>query len=246
RYLEQEKNLRDRDLDSVDEQTDAVLDRIQDPAMPGQWDVRGMVVGSVQSGKTANYLGVITKALDAGYKIVIVLAGIHKNLRAQTQERIDEGILGFDSQRRLDPNRADYRIGVGKLVMPELGNPPAITTLTNSSDNGDLTSGAQTVNASLSSGPIILVVKKNRSPLKNILKWLEVAAGQLEHQAPGSPIAHLPLLLIDVEADNASINTKDKPGVDPDETIITAINGYIRRILVRFEQSTYIGYTATP
>lgn len=246
RYLEQEKNLRDRDLDSVDEQTDAVLDRIQDPAMPGQWDVRGMVVGSVQSGKTANYLGVITKAIDAGYKIVIVLAGIHKNLRAQTQERIDEGILGFDSQRRLDPNRADYRIGVGKLVMPELGNPPTITTLTNSSENGDFTSGAQTVNASLSSGPIILVVKKNRSPLKNILKWLEVAAGQLGHQAPGSPIADLPLLLIDDEADNASINTKDKPGVDPDETNITAINGYIRRILGRFDQSTYIGYTATP
>jgi hypothetical protein len=246
RYLEQEKNLRDRDLDAVDEQTDWIIDRIQDPATAGPWDVRGMVVGSVQSGKTANYVGVISKALDAGYKIVIILAGIHKNLRAQTQERIDEGILGFDSQRRLDQNRADYRIGVGKLVMHELGHPPSITPLTNSSMNGDFTAGAQTVNASLSGGPIILVVKKNKSPLENISKWLEVASGQLSHQAPGAPISGLPLLMIDDEADNASINTKDKPNVDDDETNITAINKEIRRILRRFEQSSYIGYTATP
>lgn len=246
RYLEQEKNLRDRDLDAVDEQTDWIIDRIQDPSTVGPWDVRGMVVGSVQSGKTANYVGVISKALDAGYKIIIVLAGIHKNLRAQTQERIDEGILGFDSQRRLDQNRADYRIGVGKLVMPELGHPPSITPLTNSSMNGDFTAGAQTVNASLSGGPIILVVKKNKSPLQNISKWLEVASGQLSHHAPGAPIAGLPLLMIDDEADNASINTKDKPNVDDDETNITTINKEIRLILRRFEQSAYIGYTATP
>ena len=246
RYLEQEKNLRDRDLDAVDEQTDSIIDRIQDPATAGPWDVRGMVVGSVQSGKTANYVGVISKALDAGYKIVIVLAGIHKNLRAQTQERIDEGILGFDSQHRKDQNREDYRIGVGKLVMPELGLPPSITPLTNSSINGDFTAGAQTATASLSGGPIILVVKKNKSPLKNISKWLEVASGQLGHQAAGAPISGLPLLMIDDEADNASINTKDKPDVEDDETNITAINKEIRRILQRFEQSAYIGYTATP
>jgi hypothetical protein len=246
RYLEQEKNLRDRDLDAVDDQTDSIIDRIQDPSTTGPWDVRGMVVGSVQSGKTANYVGVISKALDAGYKIVIVLAGIHKNLRAQTQERIDEGILGFDSQHRMDQNREDYRIGVGKLVMPKLGLPPSITPLTNSSINGDFTAGAQTVTASLSGGPIILVVKKNKSPLKNISKWLEVASGQLGHQAPGTPISALPLLMIDDEADNASINTKDRPNVEDDETNITTINKEIRRILQKFEQSAYIGYTATP
>ena len=245
-YLEHEKNFGDKDLDSVDEQTDAVLDRIQNPSIEGPWDVRGMVVGSVQSGKTANYVGVISKALDAGYKIVIILAGIHNNLRAQTQARIDEGIVGFDSQRRLDPNRADYRIGVGKLIMPDLGLAPAITPMTTSAEKGgDFTAGAQTVNVSLSGGQLILVVKKNLSPLKNILKWLEVAAGQLGHQAVGAPIAGMPLLMIDDEADNASINTKDKPNTDS-EVNITKINRKIRLILRRFEKSTYIGYTATP
>jgi hypothetical protein len=206
-----------------------------------------MVVGSVQSGKTANYVGVTTKALDAGYKVVIILAGIHNNLRAQTQERVDEGILGFDSQRRLDPDRADYRIGVGKLLKtPELGDPPTITPLTNSAENGDFTLGAQRVNVSLAGGPIILVVKKNQTPLKHILKWLEVAGGQLGHQVAGARITKLPLLMIDDEADNASINTKDRPGAHDEETNITKINKLIRLILTRFEQSSYIGYTATP
>jgi hypothetical protein len=246
RYLEQKKNLRGNELDSVDEQSDDVLDRIQNPALHGEWDVRGMVVGSVQAGKTANYLGVITKALDAGYKVVIILAGIHNNLRSQTQERVDEAIIGFDSQRRLDHDRSDYRLGVGELIMPELGDPPPITPLTTSAEDGDFNSGAQAATPSLLGPPKILVVKKNVSPLRHILKWLDVAAGQLDHQALGSKISKIPLLIIDDEADNASINTKDRPGVSNEETNVTRINGLIRRILKRFEKSSYIGYTATP
>lgn len=245
-YLAEEKNFGEKELDSVDEQTDTVLDRIEDPTKDGVWDVRGMVVGSVQSGKTANYTGVIAKALDAGYKIIIVLGGIHKNLRSQTQERIDEGIVGFDSQRRPTSGRTDYRIGVGKIISPELGNTPGITTMTSSADNGDFTARAQSVNVSLKGGPIILVVKKNVSPLRNILSWLDVAAGSLGHKEKGQPIEVIPLLLIDDEADNASINTKDKPMAEDEETNITATNRLIRLILKRFEQSAYIGYTATP
>lgn len=245
-YLAEEKNFGEKELDSVDEQTDTVIDRIQDPTKTGVWDVRGMVVGSVQSGKTANYTGVIAKALDAGYKIIIVLGGIHKNLRAQTQERIDEGIVGFDSQRRPTNGRSDYRIGVGKIISPLLGNAPSITTMTSSADNGDFTARAQSVNVSLKGGPIIMVVKKNVSPLKNILSWLDVAAGSLGHKEKGQPIEGLPLLLIDDEADNASINTKDKPALEDDEINITRTNQLIRLILARFEQSAYIGYTATP
>lgn len=245
-YLAEEKGFGEIELDSVDEQTDTVLDRIENPLKEGIWDVRGMVVGSVQSGKTANYTGVIAKALDAGYKVIIVLGGIHKNLRAQTQERIDEGIVGFDSQRRPSLGRTDFRIGVGKIISPALGPPPGITPMTSSADNGDFTAGAQIVNVSLKGGPVIMVVKKNQSPLKNILSWLEVAGGNLGHKEKGQPIAGVPLLLIDDEADNASINTKDKPSADDDETNITKINKLIRLILAQFEQSAYIGYTATP
>lgn len=245
-YLSEEKSFGEKELDSVDEQTDTVMDRIEDPTKKGVWDVRGMVVGSVQSGKTANYTGVIAKALDAGYKIIIVLGGIHKNLRAQTQERIDEGILGFDSQRRPTSGRSDYRIGVGKIISPLLGNIPGITTMTSSADNGDFTARAQSVNVNLKGGPIIMVVKKNVSPLKNILSWLDVASGNLGHKEKGQPIEGLPLLMIDDEADNASINTKDRPEAEDDEVSITRTNQLIRLILAKFEQTAYIGYTATP
>ena len=85
-----------------------ILGLLQDPTSDGVWNRRGLVIGHVQSGKTANYMGVIAKAADAGYRFIIVIAGIHNNLRKQTQERIDEGFIGRSS----DPaNRVS--IGVG-------------------------------------------------------------------------------------------------------------------------------------
>ena len=58
-----------------------------------------MVVGSVQSGKTANYIGLLTKAADYGYKIIIIIAGINETLRQQTQYRVNEGFVSEDMSR---------------------------------------------------------------------------------------------------------------------------------------------------
>ena len=71
-----------------------------------------MVVGQVQSGKTSNYTGLICKAADAGYKVVILLTGITENLRRQTQERIDEGIVGMTLKKEGKIERYP-RVGVG-------------------------------------------------------------------------------------------------------------------------------------
>ncbi len=62
----------------------------------------------MQSGKTANYIGLICKAADAGYKLIVILAGIDNGLRSQTQLRVDEGFLGFDTQyqQRYDEDRS--------------------------------------------------------------------------------------------------------------------------------------------
>ena len=84
-------------ITTLDDVTDRVLGLMQDPLRDGPWDRRGMVVGHVQSGKTANYAGLICKAADAGYKLIVVIAGVHNNLRSQTQRRIDEGFVGRDS-----------------------------------------------------------------------------------------------------------------------------------------------------
>jgi hypothetical protein len=221
--------------------TDDILDRIANPSKPGAWDKRGMVVGQVQSGKTSNYTGLINKAADAGYKLIIVLAGLHDSLRSQTQIRIDEGFLGFNSQRSLQYSNTN-KIGVAFYnPIDEKTNQPMelpANALTSSHLTGDFNRKvAQSAGIHLrSSDPIVAVVKKNSSILKNLITWL---AAWGEKQPDGKIIIrNVPFLLIDDEADNASINvSKDK---------VSAINGFIRALLSLFEQSSYVGYTATP
>jgi hypothetical protein len=242
RYLGREFGMPPPVVNSLHSLTDKILERLEDPARAGPWDRRGMVVGSVQSGKTANYTGLICKSIDSGYKLIIVLAGIHSNLRSQTQLRIDEGVTGFDTRnsRKLNPN--NLWIGVGRNP----GERYPIHSLTSSAEDGDFSKKVATqMNVMLGSDPVVLVVKKNSSLLRNLQEWVAAVAG---HQggADTKPIIRgVPLLLIDDEADNASINTKGKKGSDPDLDV-TAINGRIRGILDSFEKSAYVGYTATP
>ena len=233
-YLTDKKNFPSQVVTRLDDLTNDILDRLADPNAHDQFDKRGLVVGHVQSGKTSNYIGLINKAANAGYKLIIVLAGIHNSLRSQTQLRIDEGFLGYDSELSRSFNQSSNRIGVGKI-----DRQVAAHSLTSSSPNGDFKRNiADTVNLSLRArDPIIVVIKKNNSVLKNLIEWL--AAKQGEDYGNGSRIIRdIPLILIDDEADNASINiSKDS---------VSAINGSIRAILELFEKSAYVGYTATP
>lgn len=238
-YLQ--KKIAPDTINKLDNLTDDILDRIANPSTPGAWDKRGMVVGQVQSGKTGNYTGLINKSADAGYKLIIVLAGMHDSLRSQTQIRIDEGFLGFNSQRSLQYSNTN-KIGVGYYnQLDEKTNQPIdlpANALTSSHLNGDFNRKvAQSAGIHLrSSDPIVAVVKKNGSILKNLISWLAVWG---DKQPDGKIIIrNVPFLLIDDEADNASINvSKEK---------VSAINGCIRALLSLFEQSAYVGYTATP
>ena len=78
----------------LEEDTQKILSQSGDPKLVTNWDRRGMVVGSVQSGKTSNYLYLLAQAIDHGYKVIIVIAGLSENLRQQTQERINYGLIG--------------------------------------------------------------------------------------------------------------------------------------------------------
>jgi hypothetical protein len=233
-YLEEEKSWSPVVTGKLDQVTDAILGDIGNPAQSGAWDRRGMVVGDVQSGKTANYTGLICKAVDAGYKLVIVLAGMTNDLRSQTQSRLDAEFLGFESE--LDrQHESGSRIGVGKL---EDHGQLIVQPLTYSAHGGDFRA-RNGANAQLGGNPLLLVVKKNTSVLKRILAWVE-GQGQTNPETGERIVNGIPVLLLDDEADNASVNTKD-PEEDP-----TAINRAIRKILKTFSQSSYIGYTATP
>lgn len=203
-----------------------ILGHLQDPKSEGSWDRRGLVIGQVQSGKTANYMGVIAKAADAGYKFIIVIAGIHNNLRKQTQERVDEGFVGRSSDPK---NRVPVGVGANK-------NYPKPVTITNIYDDFK-TSTAKQSGWKLNdfSRPIILVIKKNVKTLESLHNWLRDMNLQGDNQ-----ISDVPMLMIDDEADNASINT-NTDDLDPTKT-----NKMIRQILQLFAKSCYVGYTATP
>src|SRR3546814_12057937 len=84
---------------AMDEVTDRVLDRMGNPGENAAWERKGMVVGHVQSGKTANYTGLICKAADAGSRLIVVIAGIHNNLRNQRTEERRVGKKGVSTCR---------------------------------------------------------------------------------------------------------------------------------------------------
>ncbi len=217
-------------LAALDDVTNQILGLLENPKKTDSWDRRGMVVGHVQSGKTANYTGLICKAADAGYQLVVVIAGVHNNLRNQTQIRIDEGFVGRDSARMLS-NGQDKIIGVGQF---DSSKEPV--TFTNSKrDFNKAVATSVGVGLHGLKNPAVFVIKKNSSTLKNLLEWLR------EHSRRGNrSTIDAPMLLIDDEADNASINTKHGKGE------VTRINGQIRDLLKMFERSCYVGYTATP
>ena len=236
-YLEEKKKFPPKTVQSIEKLTDRTLDALFEPTQKAQIDKRGMVVGQVQSGKTANYTGLICKAADAGFKMIIVLAGIHKNLRSQTQLRLDEGFLGFDTQQERVNRNNNLWIGVGE---PRSNRNLIAHSLTSSSDSGDFNAGAANALALnfYTNDPIIAVVKKNAYVLNRLEQWLSAQSSETNNG--DKIIRNKPLLIIDDEADNASINTK-RDDLNP-----TKINGQIRNLLRLFQKSAYVGYTATP
>ena len=245
RYLEDYKGMPPNTVRSLNEITDTVLGLLEAPERPGPWDRRGMVVGQVQSGKTSNYIGLICKAADAGYRLIVVLAGVHNSLRSQTQLRLDEGFLGFDTQKRMLFDQGNARIGVG--AMPGAGLFIA-HALTSSADDGDFKLGVAKSAGVMVGGadPVILVVKKYKSVLENLIKYATAVLKQ-EHPTTGAMVVRdVPLLVIDDEADHASVNTAPEAAPDEEEVEPRAINRLIRQLLGAFDKSAYVGYTATP
>lgn len=233
-------------IDALDRSTDGILGLLEDPRREGDWDRRGLVVGHVQSGKTGNYTGLICKAADAGYKIIIVLAGLHNNLRAQTQMRLDEGFLGYATAPLVGDTAP---IGVGEIDADPNLRPNYVTNRTN---NGDFSNAiARNLGISPEQRPWLFVVKKNKTVLTRLLAWVRSHVADAKDQETGRKlVTRLPLLLLDDEADHASVDTGeqifDEQGKPDEDHSPTEINKLIRRLLHTFTRSAYVGYTATP
>ena len=238
-------------INALDRNTESILEYCADP-QKSLTTRKGMVVGNVQSGKTANYLGLICKAADAGYKVIIVIAGMLEDLRRQTQERLEESFVGVNDIK-------GEKVGIGNFSERDEKYKPICVTdrendFTKSKTNSDLINITQ-------SAPYVIVVKKNTNTLKHLNTWLnKIRKNYDDDRIP------LPLLLIDDEADNASIDIKSRrkknttknqnkkddpvqnlyPEENPENFNVTAINRNLRLILKKFTTCTYIGYTATP
>lgn len=237
-FLDSESQLPPRGITNMDELTNEVLKELGDPQEKGDWDRRGMVVGQVQAGKTANYTALINKALDTGYKIVIVLAGTQDDLRSQTQKRLDRGVIGGDT--RLPPDGAVgwAKIGVGLYRTGSTRR--SVIPITDATLEGDFSKTKYTGIEIGGESALLLVVKKNSRILRRIHKWAQAYAQERAGGQPGV-LPDVPLLMIDDEADSAGINLAPN-----DEDGPSAINRRIREILNDFGQKSYVGYTATP
>ncbi|QDT33929.1 Z1 domain protein [Thalassoglobus polymorphus] len=219
-------------VDANEEVINNILDFSGDPTTPGKWSRKGLVMGNVQSGKTQNYLGLINKAIDSGYRTIILLGGHLNDLRRQTQERVDEGVLGRES-RHLAEARAvqPERIGVGLIRDNEIDT--GTTTIGDFNKNfadrfGFKLSGSKVV---------IFTIKKHTGVMERLYDWIR----NFHYLDPGQDKKlDGPLLLIDDEADYASINTKHH------REEVTRTNEFIRKLLTLFHRNTYVGYTATP
>ena len=241
----QEDKLSDVVVEGLDEATDNILELLEDPLRTSAWDRRGLVVGHVQSGKTSNYTGLICKAADAGYKIIIVLAGMHNNLRSQTQMRLEEGFLGYETTNDRSAGKA---IGVAHF-----GEDLKTNSATTRANNGDFSSAAARRFHGISpeERPWLFVVKKQKTVLTALLRWIQTRVADATDIDDGRKlVTKLPLLMIDDEADNASVDTGEQlfneDGTPDEEHQPKTINSLIRQILHAFTRKAYVGYTATP
>lgn len=224
-YLQFDKKFPPNVIDSMDDVSDEIVDLLGNPQSNEAFQRRGLVVGDVQSGKTANYISVINKASDAGYKIIVLLTGTIEKLRKQTQIRVDEGFIGKSS------DNTQSIVGVGKYDNTIV--PLFFTTVFD--DFKSTSTRLLGISLDNMTNTCVLVLKKNVSVLKNLNQWIKN-----QNLRGGSSVVDNSLLVIDDEADNASINTNDE------DKSPTKINEQIRILLNLFTRTSYLGFTATP
>ena len=253
-----ENKLGPKRFEQLDISSDSILEEIENPKRDAPWDTRGLVVGDVQSGKTANYTAVITKALDLGFKLVIVMSGIFNSLRDQTQKRIQANVITSSTEiPKVNFLTGEMRVKNEKII-----------------DTGDFSQTQARRKIFPGMDPAVLIIKKNVNNLKAVLDWLAAQDGthresniEEEWKTKGDGttlpkhrlIVNTPLLLIDDECDSASLDISKREGgnralveyedEDDKERALanpSRTNLLIRQILESFNKKAYIGYTATP
>lgn len=235
-WLVNEKGISPRVVKDMGVLTDDILDLVGDPRRSGAWNRVGLVLGDVQSGKTGTYLGLFNKAIDAGYRLIVVLGGHTGYLRQQTQKRVDEGVVGMSkpmpgSKLGTDASPERY-VGIGVNNRELVGRVAARTSVW--SDFNSATQQTTLIHVGkMPDQTFVFVVKKNKHILQSLVN-------EFQEQTGSNGKLELPMILLDDESDYASVDTSKE---DDDPTVINAL---IRELLTKFERSSYIGFSATP
>lgn len=256
-YCQQLREVADWPEESIQilaDSTSKVVERISDPTRKEAYQAKGLVVGYVQSGKTANFTGVIAKAADAGYRLIIVLAGTTDNLRQQTQRRIDKELIGVELLEDDYIDDDDYNAFLRHGAMPSSLGAFDWQRLTGPDDDYQaLRQGIEALNFRPSDPALpfydpanlhratarIMVVKKNPSVLKKVAKDLKRIKEKKQVR-----LEDIPTLVIDDESDQASVDTT-RPNLQQRKKR-TATNQAIVGLLKELPRAQYVGYTATP
>ncbi len=266
-YLGKKRNFDPESLATLDRSTTSVVSRMSSPQRPEAFQSKGLVIGYVQSGKTANFTGVIAKAIDSGYRLIIILSGTQNMLRNQTQRRIDMELVGKEGIRPPGAEPQDHDYGDDpdweEMFIEHGGIPRSLggtninRLTTEGRDFRHLKVGvADILNPDMErqrqdeplyhienlrrSNARLVVTKKNKTVLANLIRNLRGLPQEIREQ--------IPVLIVDDESDQASINTiKPEPRyVKEERRKRTAINGQISTILGILPRAQYLGYTATP
>lgn len=265
KYLGEQKGWSRGNLNKLDRETNDIIANIADPrwAAPEanprrEYSARGLVVGYVQSGKTTTMNMTIAKAVDAGYKLIIVLAGLTDLLRTQTQRRLDMEVVGqqillLDPEVKEEPgignNDGGYLFAKdwNEFIVhptPNGRQPRSIERLTTRLHDFSTWRGGQAFPLGYLQDPNIckiVVIKKNVSRLKKLVRQLNAISP--EHKKS------LSVLVLDDESDQAAainlVNPAKNQGPNG-EIVHKGINEQLVKIMDMMGNAQYVGLTATP
>ncbi|MFE9025480.1 SAV_2336 N-terminal domain-related protein [Streptomyces iakyrus] len=222
--LEQAPSRTTSQTSLLDQATDRLLEELVDPRSRGPRQRAGVVIAPDQASQSTVVIGLAAKALDAGYRLIVVMTGPFHDERLQTQRLIDEGLLGFDTAYQTAYSRYDPRVvrpvGVGTLRTHEHLEIAALTSTTS-----DFTArGAARTDAAPDGSPLIFAIKKNKRVVDSVRSWL------VRQSRRTAPAPDLPLLLIDSA-------TTGRP---------SAVDDSVLHLLSQFSVATYVSFAFAP
>jgi hypothetical protein len=255
-FLGKHRGWTNDSLLNIDNSTRAIVECLADPESAKAYKSRGLVMGYVQSGKTANFTGVVARAADAGYRLIIVLAGTWNILRNQTQRRFDKDLLGKELLKNDElyslhqpPDWGEFLehgtdpVELGQFAWQRLTRPDIdFRRLKAAIDNLEFEKREKALPiyhaSNLHALPVkLLVVKKLPEILANLARDLNLIRTNLKD---------LPTLVIDDESDQAGLNTVDPKSSSASQKERSKTNLRIVELLNLFPRGQYVGYTATP